>query len=99
MNKFFAADDELMSIGNLTLLSAHDNRGIGNKFFFEKRNKLQEYYQDGSFIPTCSLNVFLKFYTEEPDQMLFWSETDRTKYAEAIENTITDFFTSKSEKL
>lgn len=96
MNKFFATDDDLMSIGNLTLLAAHDNRGIGNRFFFEKRQKLQEYYQEGSFIPMCSMNVFLKFYTQEPDQMLFWSEEDRKNYADKIKDTITDFFSQKT---
>lgn len=98
MNKFFATDDDLMSIGNLTLLTAHDNRGIGNRFFFEKRQKLQEYYQEGSFIPMCSMNVFLKFYTQEPDQMLFWSEEDRKNYADKIKDTITDFFPQKTEQ-
>ena len=29
LDKFFAMDDDLMAIGNLTLLIAHDNRGIG----------------------------------------------------------------------
>ena len=98
MNKFFATDDELMSIGNLTLLTAHDNRGIGNRFFFDKRQKLQDYYQEGSFIPMCSMNVFLKFYTQEPDQMLFWSENDRNNYAYKIKDTITTFFTPKTEQ-
>ncbi len=98
INKYFAADDELMSVGNLTLLTAHDNRGIGNRFFFEKRQKLQEYYQGGSFIPMCSMNVFMKFYTYEPEQMLFWSKEDRKEYAEIIEKTITVFFTLKTEQ-
>lgn len=93
--KYFATDDELMSIANLTLLTAHDNRGIGNRFFFEKRQKLQDYYQEGSFIPMCTMNVFLKFYTQEPDQMLFWSEDDRKNYADIIKDTITDFFPQK----
>lgn len=90
--KFFAADDELMGIQNLTLLSEHDNRGIGNKFFFEKRQKLQEYYQKGSFIPACSMNVFMKFYSKNPEQMLFWDENDRKSYKEKIEQTIKIFF-------
>ena len=100
MNNFFATDDDLMSIGNLTLLTAHDNRGIGNRFFFEKRQKLQEYYEEGSFIPMCSMNVFLKFYTQEPDpiKMLFWSEDDRKNYADKIKDTITDFFPQKTEQ-
>jgi len=90
--KFFATDDELMGIQNLTLLSAHDNRGIGNKFFFEKRQKLQEYYQQGSFIPACSMNVFMKFYSKNPEQMAFWDENDRRFYKEKIEQAIKHFF-------
>jgi len=90
--KYFAAGDDLMGIQNLTLLTAHDNRGIGNKFFFEKRQKLQEYYQQGSFIPACSMNVFMKFYSEKPEQMAFWDKDDRDSYKNKLEQTIKKFF-------
>lgn len=90
--KYFAAGDDLMGIQNLTLLTEHDNRGIGNKFFFEKRQKLQEYYQLGSFIPVCSMNVFMKFYSDNPEQMAFWDKTDRMKYKENLKRTINKFF-------
>lgn len=90
--KYFAAGDDLMGIQNLTLLTAHDNRGIGNKFFFEKRQKLQEYYQQGSFIPACSMNVFMKFYSEKPEQMAFWDKDDRDSYKNKLEQTIKNFF-------
>jgi uncharacterized protein with ParB-like and HNH nuclease domain len=90
--KYFAAGDDLMGIQNLTLLSAHDNRGVGNKFFFEKRQKLQEYYQQGSFIPACSMNVFMKFYSEKPEQMAFWDKDDRDSYKNKLEQTIKNFF-------
>lgn len=90
--KFFAVGDDLMGIQNLTLLTKHDNRGIGNKFFFEKRQKLQEYYQQGSFIPACSMNVFMKFYSEKPEQMAFWDEKDRDSYKKTLESTINKFF-------
>lgn len=90
--KYFASDEELMDIQNLTLLSAHDNRGIGNRFFFEKRQMLQEYYQQGSFIPACSMNVFMKFYSDKPGQMAFWDETDRKSYKDKIEKMIKEFF-------
>ena len=90
--KYFAAGDDLMGIQNLTLLSAHDNRGIGNKFFFEKRQKLQEYYQQGSFIPACSMNVFMKFYSDNPEQMAFWDKDDRDSYKNKLEQTIKNFF-------
>ena len=90
--KYFAAGDDLMGIQNLTLLTEHDNRGIGNKFFFEKRQKLQEYYQQGSFIPACSMNVFMKFYSDNPEQMAFWDEKDRESYKNRLEQTIKKFF-------
>lgn len=90
--KYFAAGDDLMGIQNLTLLTAHDNRGIGNKFFFEKRQKLQEYYKQGSFIPACSMNVFMKFYSEKPEQMAFWDTDDRDSYKNKLEQTIKNFF-------
>ena len=90
--KFFASGDALMSLQNLTLLSSHDNRGIGNRFFFEKRNKLKEYFQEGSFIPTCSMNVFMKFYSDNPGQMDFWDVKDQESYKVVIRNTINNFF-------
>lgn len=93
--KFFATDESLMSIENLTLLTSHDNRGISNGFFFEKRNKLKEYFQKGSFIPTCSMNVFMKYYSENPQQMNFWDEKDMQSYKEAIKQKIKSFFGDK----
>ena len=91
-NKYFSAGEDLMGIQNLTLLIEHDNRGIGNKFFFEKRQKLQEYYQQGSFIPACSMNVFMKFYSDNPKQMAFWDKKDRESYKNKLEQTIKRFF-------
>lgn len=96
--KFFATDESLMSIENLTLLTSHDNRGISNGFFFEKRNKLKEYFQKGSFIPTCSMNVFMKFYSENPQQMNFWDEDDRKSYKKAIEDRIIEFLGDKEDQ-
>ncbi len=93
--KFIAVGDELMGVQNLTLLTEHDNKGIGNKFFFEKRQKLQEYYQQGSFIPACSMNVFMKFYSDNPEQMAFWDEKDRESYKKKLEQTIKNFFSNE----
>jgi uncharacterized protein with ParB-like and HNH nuclease domain len=93
--KFIAVGDELMGVQNLTLLTEHDNKGIGNKFFFEKRQKLQEYYQQGSFIPACSMNVFMKFYSEKPKQMAFWDKDDRDSYKNKLEQTIKKIFNNE----
>lgn len=91
--KFFAVDDdELMGIQNLTLLTEHDNKGVRNNFFFRKRQKLKEYYKKGSFIPACSMNVFMKFYSDNPKQLAFWDKEDRKSYKEIIKQTIKKFF-------
>ncbi len=90
-------ENELMSIGNLTLLTDHVNRGISNGNYEEKRNAIQKYYRQGCYIPLCSMNVFMKFYSKNPTQFLSWDENDREDYAQEIHDTIEDFFTPKTK--
>ena len=79
-------------LSNLTLLNSHDNRGIGNKYFFEKREKIKEYFQQGSFIPPCSMNVFMKFYTQNPKNLNFWDQNeDGGAYTDFIKETVDNF--------
>ncbi len=88
--KYFTEDVDCLD--NMTLLSSHDNRGIGNKFYYEKREALINYFNKGSFIPPCSMNVFLKFYSKKPEQPYFWDNDDRDSYIEAIKEIISNFF-------
>ena len=92
LSKELIADkQEVMLLKNLTLLTEHDNKGIGNKFYFDKRNKLNEYQSQGSFIPASTLNVFSKWHTENPDGNILWGSKDQEAYIMAIERTINDF--------
>lgn len=91
VSKFVAEKEEVMRLRNLTLLTEHDNKGIGNKFYFDKRNKLNAYQSQGSFIPAATMNVFSKWYTHNPNGFVFWDVDDQQAYQNAIENTITDF--------
>jgi len=79
------------SIDNLTLLTDGTNRGIGNKTFYEKRAKIIEYAKQGAFIPPCSMNVFLKLYNDNPKDLYFWTEIDREKYLEQIDEKLKFF--------
>ena len=88
--RYFAEDPDIL--GNLTLLRDKENRGIGNRFFFDKRAKLKEYFQSGAFIPTCSMNIFVKFYSNNPEQMLFWEEQDQTDYLESMNVVFENFY-------
>ena len=90
LNKYFTEDVNCLE--NMTLLSSHDNRGIGNKFYYEKRDALINYFNKGSFIPPCSMNVFLKFYTKNPKQLYFWDKEDRDSYIKEIKEIISNFF-------
>lgn len=92
LSKELIADkQDVMLLRNLTLLTEHDNKGIGNKFYFDKRNKLNEYQSQGSFIPAATINVFSKWYTENPNGYILWGVKDQEAYQTAIETTINDF--------
>lgn len=82
---------DVMLLRNLTLLTEHDNKGIGNKFYFDKRNKLNKYQSQGSFIPASTLNIFSKWYTENPAGYILWGVKDQEAYINAIETSINDF--------
>ena len=45
--------------------------------------------KEGSYIPACTRNVFLKYYTESGNQQLhFWSAADRHAYLGAIQKVV-----------
>lgn len=84
-------------IGNLTLLDERTNRSYKNAVFAIKRHRLLELDQHGIFVPLCTRNVFLKCYSPQVDNVMFWSETDQDGYQEAIAQVLVDFFCSREE--
>ncbi len=83
--------EEINDISNLTLLDAGTNRGYGNAIFPIKRNKIIKKDQNGTFIPLCTKNVFLKYYTESVEQMTMWGRSDKESYLKAIIDTLKEF--------
>lgn len=80
------------TIENLALLDAGTNRGYGNALFATKRKIIIEKDKDGIFIPVCTKNLFLKYYTND-DKVSSqwknsWSDQDRKPYLNAIHDTI-----------
>lgn len=61
-------------IGNLTLLNAKINRSYGNAIFPAKRKEIIAHDKNGSFIPLCTKNVFLKYLTGGNN--LRWGKND-----------------------
>jgi uncharacterized protein with ParB-like and HNH nuclease domain len=83
------------SIGNLALLDAHTNRSYKNAVFPIKRSQILMLDKKGTFVPLCTKNLFLKYYSKQIDNMMFWTESDRDSYFNSILNTIVDFFVSE----
>lgn len=84
------------SLGNLTLLDASTNRGYGNAIFPIKRKTIIQRDRVGGFVPLCTRNVFLKYYSSRVDRMLDWTREDASKYFNAIVDTLTDFFSRET---
>ena len=74
-------DADVDSIANLALLNSGTNSALGNSVFAVKRDYLLDVDRAGGFIPVCTRNAFLKYYTPSRDQQVaFWSTSDRRHY-------------------
>jgi len=86
-------DDLKNCIGNLTLLDAGTNRGYGNSLFSTKRRIIIEKDKEGTFIPLCTKNVFLKYFDGNVQSQ--WTKEDIEAYRKILENTMAKFLPNK----
>lgn len=75
---------DIDNIANLCLLSDTINRSIKNNGFKMKRKDIIESEKQGMFIPICTRNVFLKYYTENVHGLELWTVEDRFNYRQDI---------------
>jgi hypothetical protein len=96
---FNESDDEDVDngISNLTLLDTNTNRSYKNAVFAVKRERLLSRDKSGTFVPLCTRNVFLKCYSSQVDNIMFWSNKDRQAYRKVMIDTLVGFFSRKSE--
>lgn len=96
-------DHKINQLENLTLLDSSTNRECQDKPFSQKRGIILEKDRTGnSFIPRCTLNVFLKYYTDGEQCLnsldaMRWNETDRANYLKAIQDTLAPILDSVVE--
>lgn len=90
--------DDMHLINNLTLLDKDMNSRLNNSFFDVKRSIIVEMDKEGSFIPPCTKNVFLKYYSENASHLYFWGPDDRQDYYKAIINTLKDYLPMQTEE-
>ncbi|WP_188043944.1 DUF262 domain-containing protein [Changpingibacter yushuensis] len=80
------------TISNLALLERADNSALSDAVFEVKRRRILDLDRKGSYIPACTRNVFLKYYTDAPGQQIhFWSPQDRDDYLSAIEQELAPY--------
>jgi uncharacterized protein with ParB-like and HNH nuclease domain len=98
-------EDQTHGIGNLALLDRNTNSALNNSTFAIKRQKILKIDKEGgfkknekaikTFIPVCTKNIFVKYYSTDISQMYFWNEKDREDYQSNIALLLTEFLPSK----
>ena len=79
------SDEDLHSISNLALLGFKDNIVLSNSLFETKRQKIIDMDSCGVYVPVCTRNVFMKYYTPAgANQPHYWSGEDRGAYLDRI---------------
>lgn len=83
------ADLNMHSLRNLALLKCNDNAALNNSVFEVKRVVIAALDRKGSFVPVCTRNVFMKYYTPAGfNQPYFWGEKDREAYIAEIHKVL-----------
>lgn len=78
-------------MANMALLGKHINSMLSNSVFDVKRGLILN-AMTKEFIPVGTQRVFLKAYTpQEENQLFFWGKNDRDAYIDVIEATLKDY--------
>ncbi len=80
--------EKINSISNLALLDASTNRSYGNAVFPVKRKIIIENDMEGTFVPICTKNVFLKSYSKKLGEIMYWKNEDANEYLKSIKQTL-----------
>ena len=94
INKMFKEDnlvDNKDNICNLALLDSETNRSYGNAFFPVKRKRIIYNDSKGIFVPISTKNLFLKYYSNQSDNIMYWSKDDANDYLNAIKSVLKEF--------
>ena len=90
---------QMHSISNMALLTVGENAALNNSTFDVKRVKILDMDRDGDYIPTCTKNVFMKYYSSSDTKLHFWADEDRRCYIEAMNNVLYHYEYLKGEKI
>jgi len=92
-----SAPENIDSISNLALLDSGTNRSYKNVMFPIKRKRIIQNDMSGIFVPICTKNLFLKYYTKKMGEVMYWNDNDATDYLNAIKDTLKDFLPTQNK--
>ncbi|WP_227428874.1 DUF262 domain-containing protein [Psychrobacter sp. I-STPA6b] len=87
-NQHIKLEDDVDSLFNLTLLDSTTNRSYKNAVFPIKRKTIIDRDKKGIFIPICTKNVFLKYFSSYPPKISFWTQLDKENYENDLITTL-----------
>lgn len=67
-------------ISNMALLDTKKNSSLGNSAFGVKRKAIINFELNGFYIPNATKNSFLKYYSDYPKHLNYWTLDDRDNY-------------------
>ncbi len=82
------------SLSNMALLQASANSALSNGLFDAKRREIIKMDSEGLYIPYCTKNVFLKYYTSELQDKVsfhFWGDIDRKAYINKMNKVLRNY--------
>lgn len=82
---------------NMALISKKDNSALNKSIFPVKRAKIIKLEKAGKFIPPCTKNVFLKFYSDSVNQPFYWGLEDQRSYFNEIKRVMNNFINNNNE--
>lgn len=83
-NRYMNNAEDMDEISNLALLDERTNHGYKNAVFPLKRKYIIELDKTGGFVPICTKNTFLKYFSDYPPKISFWTQDDREKYEQDL---------------
>ena len=86
---------QMHTLSNMALLTVGENAALNNSTFDVKRMKIIAMDKAGEYIPICTRNVFMKYYSSSDTKLHFWSEEDRKGYICAMNNILYDHIEKK----
>ena len=76
---------------NLALLDSSTNRSYKNAMFPIKRKRIIHNDGRGVFVPICTKNAFLKYYSTSLGEVMYWQEADARDYLAAMKEVLKEY--------